>query len=463
MLRVSIPSCRLAEAAWVCNVVFEEFLGIAAEQIVTNDTCFRVNGEGKELRLPNLFFESADFAWTKPGSLPSSTLASWHGDRLDLEMPLISDSVPILFGNSSLTLSENAVHLGLDIFGSLFFMLSRYEEVTICDRDAHDRFPAAASIAHRNGFLERPIVDEYVEILWACMKRLWPGMKRKPRVPRVFVTCDVDQPYDYSLNTPLRAFRRIAGDLIKRRSVHEACGSLRNALARGKGDWSLDPNNTFDWMMDACERAGHQAAYFFIAGRSSTLDGEYELGGPFIQCLLSKIHRRGHEVGLHGSYNSYRDPSLLTRERRALAAACDTARVDQRIVGNRQHYLRWDSARSPGSLEEAELEYDTSGSFADAPGFRYGTAHSFSMWDWQKGRPSKVRQRPLIMMETSVMAPMYQALGPTEAALEKMLELKRQALRYGGEFVLLWHNSSLVSEVDRRMFSRLLGVGSDKN
>ena len=58
------------------------------------------------------------------------------------------------------------------------FMLSRYEEVVKSDRDRFDRFPASASLAAQEGFLNRPIVNEYLEILWACLIRLWPQMQR---------------------------------------------------------------------------------------------------------------------------------------------------------------------------------------------------------------------------------------------------------------------------------------------
>jgi hypothetical protein len=54
-------------------------------------------------------------------------------------------------------------------------MLARYKEVARSDRDEHDRFPAAASLTHQEGFFERPIVNEYLEILWSCVKRLLPG------------------------------------------------------------------------------------------------------------------------------------------------------------------------------------------------------------------------------------------------------------------------------------------------
>ena len=57
-------------------------------------------------------------------------------------------------------------------------MLSRYEEYVDSSRDVHDRFPAKASLAYKEGFLDQPIINEYIELLFACMLCLWPNIKR---------------------------------------------------------------------------------------------------------------------------------------------------------------------------------------------------------------------------------------------------------------------------------------------
>jgi hypothetical protein len=49
-------------------------------------------------------------------------------------------SIPILYGSPGIVKNNNHLHLNLDIFGSAFFMLTRYEELVIKDRDQHDRF-----------------------------------------------------------------------------------------------------------------------------------------------------------------------------------------------------------------------------------------------------------------------------------------------------------------------------------
>ena len=46
-------------------------------------------------------------------------------------------------------------------------------------------------------------------------------------------------------------------------------------------------------------------------------------------------------------------------------------------------------------------------------------------------------ERPLIVMECSVIAECYLGLGYTDQALDLMLTLKARALRHGGDFTLL--------------------------
>jgi hypothetical protein len=52
--------------------------------------------------------------------------------------------------------------LPFDIFSAVFFLLSRYEEYYSYKADKHNRYPATNSILYKNGWLQRPLVDEWV-------------------------------------------------------------------------------------------------------------------------------------------------------------------------------------------------------------------------------------------------------------------------------------------------------------
>lgn len=174
-----------------------------------------------------------------------------------------------------------------------------------------------------------------------------------------------------------------------------------------------------------------------------------------MQALLRSISDRGHEIGVHGSFHSFRDGALIARERQTLIDACHRAGAVADVGGNRQHYLRWDARETADHLDKAGYTYDTSGGFPYHPGFRCGTARSFPMWSWIGQRPLKLRQRPLILMENAVIDSL--GLGYTEQALDAMKTIKKAALRYG-DFTLLWHNSHFTEFGDAALFTQILSA-----
>ena len=172
--------------------------------------------------------------------------------------------------------------------------------------------------------------------------------------------------------------------------------------------------------------------------------------------LMQKIHVRGHEIGVHGSYQTYQDKQKIIQQKVLVDEALKRSGIKQKIKGNRQHYLRWDSAVTPDYLDAAGFEYDTTGSYADLPGFRYGTTKEFSMWGWQSQSKLKLKQRPLIVMECSVISDNYMGLGYGQEAVALLMSLKNKSLEYGGNFTLLWHNSHFRSTHDKPLFEKLL-------
>jgi hypothetical protein len=50
----------------------------------------------------------------------------------------------------------------------------------------------------------------------------------------------------------------------------------------------LDPNNTFDWIMDQSESHGLQSEFYFMAGKTSGYDSGYDVFAPRIQRLLKR-------------------------------------------------------------------------------------------------------------------------------------------------------------------------------
>jgi hypothetical protein len=442
-LAVSTPSNLVPERAYAVDVVLSEFLGLEYRHEPGAGDRVEIRLDGADARL-----ELADDFFGRGTVLPGEPLARWDAARVLPEATLVEPILPVLFGTEPY---HGPGRLGLDVFGAAFFMLTRYEELTSGQRDEHERFPAPASIAAREGFLHRPIVNEYAEILWAALARIWPRLERQPRTYRERPTHDVDHP----LTADRQARRQLvsmAGDLIRR---GDAALSVRRLLwlargARPEGD----PLNTFDLLMDLSEERGLVSAFYFIAGPTQApLDGDYSLGASWIRSLLGRIHARGHEIGLHTSYGTFRDPERTRAEAERLRRICREEGIEQEAWGGRQHYLRWENPGTWQNWEDAGLDYDSTVGFADSPGFRSGTCFEHPVFNLETRRALRLRERPLIVMEQSALS--YLGLGEEEA-LDLVGDLRVVCKRFGGDFVFLWHNSQVVGRRASRMYEQAL-------
>lgn len=345
--------------------------------------------------------------------------------------------------------------IGYDFLALAVWMMNRQEEVDAEELDEHGRFPAVASHAYRHGYLERPVVDEWIHILSQVMKRLWPSLELKKREFTISVSHDVDQPSPIGFSTYPRVLRSMLGQIVKKKSL---VGAMRLPIIKLNTRSQLyagDPYNNFDWIMDVSERHGLQSAFYFICGRTNAArDALYDVEHPAIRALIRRIHARGHEVGLHPSYETYLTPGAIAHEFMALQKVCEEEGVRQVFWGGRMHYLRWSHPTTLREWNRAGLDYDSTLGYADLPGFRCGTCHDYPAYDLERDEQVKLRIRPLVVMECTITAERYMGLGKGDAAWAKILDIKNACKAVGGRFELLWHNSELLTDEDRRLFVR---------
>jgi len=454
------------EKQYIFRIFLSEFLGLQYRIELHDDSKTLIklddSSDKKQIVTTDYFFRTRETEWLTEKSTPKQPLKLWKFSKHLPFGKLTSNSVPVLFGGDPtedefFSISDNSISTKLDIFGSAFFMLTRYEELVKPDRDEHGRFPATASLAYQEGFLEKPIVDEYVEILWAALKYLWPGLTRKENKFTAYISCDVDNPYAAQTKSIISTYRKMGGDIIKRRSAGEAFQTWLNFSYSLKGDFHYDPYWSFDWIMDLNEKAGNQLAFYFpFASSVPEFDAHYDVDEPRIRSLMSRIHQRGHEIGMHGSYASYKDVEQLKSEAQRLKRVFMEEGIEQPSIGNRQHYLRWSSSETHVYLDEAGLDYDTTLSYADHPGFRCGTCREYPMFDLLSRKELNLIQRPLIIMECSLMDNSYLGVNGVEDACTYFKAIMDQIKMLNGAFTMLWHNSSLTDDCSKSLYVTIL-------
>ena len=431
LLKILLPRNNQPERNYIVSLIFREYLGLDINiQYGTTQYSIEIKlANGKELLFEDHLFNifPHPLSYLEKKNVPQKTIFINNDGNSFISEP----NLPLLFGRDLLDVGADKIICGIDIVASIFFMLTRWEEYANPARDQYNRFPGSASIAVKNNFIHRPIVNEYVEMLWNMLKYLGINQKRKKRKFKALITHDVDLPLLWK--SPFSFIKKIGGDLIKRNSLKDTAYSLKSYTNYIR-DKSKDPYDTFDELMDLSETCGLKSHFFFLCGGQHKEDNGLPPSHPFIKNLLKKINDRGHIIGFHPSFDSFNNEDIFNRELNDLKKISP-----QPIKYGRQHFLRFEAPNTWRLWENAGMEWESSMYYPDAPGFRCGTCYDFPVFDVLARKELKLREQPLIAMEVSWIA--YKEYSP-EKMFAEIKELADRVKKYKGTFTFLWHNSS---------------------
>lgn len=338
-------------------------------------------------------------------------------------------------------IKDNSLIINADIITISFLMLSRYEEKLISERDNHNRFQYKNSLAHRYGFIDFPIVDEYAMILRTWLKKFLPGLVIPGRTGRIIPTHDID--FLMRFGNLFKNFRTIAGgDIIARKSISMAAVSIGECLRTYK-DRRNDPLiRALRMLIDVSLEHNLKSAFYFKGLRKGEKDCSYDIYLPEVRYCMDLIMERGMEVGFHAGYDACTNETAFRKQKEAVEEVSGLA-----VTRSRQHFLRFDVNQTPGIWEESGIKNDSTLGYAEREGFRCGTSHEYSLYDIERDRVSNVTETPLIIMESTLFV--YRMLT-MEAALENIKKLYLRTRAVEGDFVILWHNHSVYREYDDR-------------
>ena len=325
--------------------------------------------------------------WIRPSSFFG---ADWATSRsLPSLPPARLEDIPVLFPGGGLRWERTGsrIETTADLVASAFFLLSGYEETIRPERDEHGRFRSADSFQGRAGLLLDPLSDRYADRIARALAEL-AGVAREGRPGfDVVLSHDVD--------------------------------GLRAPRSRTP----VDP------ILEVEERYGVNSTFFFLARKEDPVRPRYTLDEKDARRAIRAARDAGAEVGLHGSYFALEREGVLEEEVETFRREVGEPR------GYRQHYLRVPSG-SLARLERAGFRYDSSLGWADAMGFRNGTARPFRPYDFGERRAMRLLEIPLVAMDRTLQK--YLGLG-AEAAWEKLRGALEAVRAWRGCASVLWH------------------------
>src|SRR5215472_4223631 len=359
----------------------------------------------------------------------------------DFKIPFSSD-VRRDVGSLFAAAGRDCLECTVDLPTSVLLTLSRFEETLPGPRDVHGRFSAFSSIAWQNGFLHRPIVDEYGLALEQALSILLPRWKPAERRLRVKLGHDVDE-----IGLPF-SLRTVLGHTFRRKLP---LGTLRDLVAPWTG---IDTTYAIllRKLVNLSFEHGLDAAVYWKASAPRAQEAGYDIRDKRIRSLVAGFHAKGIEMGVHPSYDTFESLERLQMEVSAVREL-----LGDHEIGGRQDFLRW-NPETWVHWDELGLAYDATVGFADHIGFRAGTSYPYRPWLLSKGREAQLLEIPLMAMDSTPQG--YMKLSP-EDAFRELLDCVARCRTVGGVFSLLWHNTRLIGRgypvVYRKLLHKLAG------
>jgi len=347
------------------------------------------------------------------------------------------EGIPILSVNKKdlNTLSEqdnNGIELTFDIVTASFYLLSRQEEVINKKRDIWNCFSGKYSILNDLGILEFPIINSYTFLLKRFLEEVFPGefnftdIWPEKKNFAIALMHDVDRPFKGDIDT--------AANIIKGRRGFKQLPKVLLDRASQKVFGKPDTYFNFDKFVDLEKSYGFKSAFNIAAlanRRHSKYDPLYSVSNPRILKAIELIKKEGWEIGLHGSYDSYKDTDMLVAEKANLESASKT-----KIRGISQHYLRLECPQTWESQVEADFQYDSTLGYNEALGFRCGAAFPFYPYSFEKKTSLPILALPLIIMDGVLF---HELKLDSEEAVERCIKIIDAIKAHEGFGCILWH------------------------
>ena len=316
-----------------------------------------------------------------------------------------------------------------DIFSASFYLLSRYEEYLPHPKDAYGRFAHTHSLAWREGFLDRPLVNTWLQEFRNLLSQRFPQLRFRYPVFKFIPTYDIDTAWSYLY----KGWRRNLGGALKAVAAGE-WSKLTDRLAVLRGR-QKDPFDVYEWLDSLHLYCRMRPYYFFLAAaRQQGFDKNTPISATGLQDLI-RYYSAGSRVGVHPSWQSGDRQELLKEEIEWMEYISG-----QRIIRSRQHYIRFTLPQTYRGLLQQGVEQDFSMGYGSINGFRASVASSFYWYDLEKEEATTLRIFPFCFMDANSY---YEQRQTTAQAMTELMRYYNQVRKVNGLMITVWHNSIL--------------------
>lgn len=342
-------------------------------------------------------------------------------------------NLPVFFQQTALS------DLPFDIFAASFYLVTRYEEYLPAEYDEHGRFKSSDSLAYKNSFLMKPLIDLWADEFARSLLQKFPFLVFRRREFASLATFDTDKAFEYLGRDLFGSFNLLLND-------NGAPGLSFRQRYRVITREEKDPLDVFDYIIEIIESSYSDTRFFFPVGDRSVFDQNPAWRNNDYRVLIKNISGR-FPSGLHPSYKSGHDGNSLVEESARLKTI-----TSNDVFMSRFHYLRFRFPDSFNSLIHSGISEDYSIGYGDEPGFRASIARPFFFYNLIEDYKTKLRLIPFQVMDCTLKE--NKGLTPEQSVqvINELINTTRQA---GGLFVSIWHNTTLTDTVEGKKWRQV--------
>jgi hypothetical protein len=399
---------------YICSFIFKEQLGLDFKLTIDseafkNHSGAKINYSDSKIRDDEFYIQNHPLLFEN--DIKSQTVNCFIANK-----------------NKAFFKIENS-DFAFDILAAAFYLLSRYEEYLPHEKDIYGRFAHENSVAYKEGFLNLPLVNIWLQNFAEKLKEKSPAgsllttFNFQPSTFNFLPTYDIDIAYSYKHKGLLRNI----GGFFKSPSAERI-----NVLTAAQ----KDPFDCYDWLNDLHKQYQFDPVYFFLVAEKNGVYDKNILPHKEAMWQLIKKHTALYNIGIHPSWQSNAKASLLKNEMNWLA---EMAGIKQ-ITVSRQHYIKFSLPDTFRVLADAGIKNEYSMGYGSINGFRASVASPFFWYDLENDIQTSLRIHPFCFMDANCY---YEQKQNAQQAYEELMHYFNICKNVNGTLITIWHNNFL--------------------
>lgn len=341
-------------------------------------------------------------------------------ERKEIEMIRGSD-VPAFF-----PVKNKRSAMPFDLFAAAFYLVTRYEEYLPFVRDEYGRFQAKDSLAWKEGFLDKPVVNIWAEMLTEKIREKWPRWSAGKKEFRFIPTIDMNAAWMYKRKGFFRTAAGL-GEAMAGSRFSEVVARIRVISGNMQ-----DPFDTYAEQLAIHKELNLKTIYFILFADYDNNDRNIPVSNRHFKVLIKSLADYCR-IGIHTSFASLKSSEKLNLEFKRLSAV-----LNKDINMTRQHFHVLNMPVTYRQFVNMDVENDYSMGYAVTPGFRASICDPYQFYDLDFEIETGMKIWPYCIVDKAL----EYGYGFDSAFRPIIARVKS----LNGTLITLWNNESLVKD-----------------